>query len=383
MNKKFWYMIFLLFLISIGCSFKLEPPSVRDIKLSEPASQEASKPSWQIVWEKTQALARKEGKVVIYTGGAVGRAKDAIIKVLKTKFGLEAEITSGTAAGMSAKIAAERRAGLYIVDVYISAAKRLLQTDKPLGSLDPLEPALILPEVLDGNAWWGGQLKWVDKDRTILILLLYVSTPMAINTTLVQPEEIASWRGLLNPKWKEKIVMDDPTAGGTSSSLIFALGEGIMDWDFVRQLAKQEPVIVRDRRLILEWLARGRYPISLMATGAVEFIQAGAPVKEIIPQEGSYLSTASGSIALINKAPHPNAAGVFINWLLSKEGQTLFSQAIDYPSARLDVPKDIFDQRRIIQPGVKYLLSDTEELLMKRIHFEQVVVRQIFSDLIK
>ena len=57
------------------------------------------------------------------------------------------------------------------------------------------------------------------------------------------------------------------------------------------------------------------------------------------------MSSAFGSLALINRAPHPNAAKVFINWLLSREGQTLFQKVISVPgdarnSRRIDVPKD-------------------------------------------
>jgi ABC-type Fe3+ transport system substrate-binding protein len=72
------------------------------------------------------------------------------------------------------------------------------------------------------------------------------------------------------------------------------------------------------------------------------------PVDEFSPyhfKEGVNLSSAFGSLALMNRAPHPNAAKVFINWLLSPEGQTLFQRVISQPgdprnSRRADVPKD-------------------------------------------
>jgi ABC-type Fe3+ transport system substrate-binding protein len=74
----------------------------------------------------------------------------------------------------------------------------------------------------------------------------------------------------------------------------------------------------------------------------------GLPVNEFSAfhfKEGVNLSSAFGSLALLNRAPHPNAAKVFINWLLSREGQTLFQKVISQPgdprnSRRLDVPKD-------------------------------------------
>ena len=56
-------------------------------------------------------------------------------------------------------------------------------------------------------------------------------------------------------------------------------------------------------------------------------------------------------LRLFNKAPHPNAAKVYINWLLSKEGQTVFARANGYVSARLDVPTDHAEPWRVPQPG--------------------------------
>jgi iron(III) transport system substrate-binding protein len=70
-------------------------------------------------------------------------------------------------------------------------------------------------------------------------------------------------------------------------------------------------------------------------------MRQGIPIAIADPRgikEGSDLSPANGAVALFNRAPHPNAAKVFINWLLSKEGQTVFAQAQGYVSARADVP---------------------------------------------
>lgn len=370
-------------LAALSCAPGTETPAIKEAAPPSSISTGTEKPSWQVEWEKTLAEAKKEGNVVVYTGGSIGPAQDTFRRTMKENYRLDAEITTGRGADTSAKIQTMRRAGLYLVDVYIGSAKRLLQTDKPTGALDPLEPALILPEVLDKQAWWDGSLKWVDNDRTILTHLTYVDPPILINTNLVRPEEMKSYRDLLNPKWKGRIVMDDPSMGGTTSATLFAIGEVLMGWDFVRQLAGQNPVIIRDRRLILEWIAQGKYPISLMTTGADAFIKAGAPMEEIIPREGGHLASASGSLALMNKAPHPAAARVFINWLLSREGQTLFSQAVSIPSLRVDTPKDMFDTRQVLKPGVKYVAADTEELIMKRIKFEEVTAKEIFGHLLK
>jgi ABC-type Fe3+ transport system substrate-binding protein len=68
-------------------------------------------------------------------------------------------------------------------------------------------------------------------------------------------------------------------------------------------------------------------------------------------REGSDVSPANGSVALFNRAPHPNAAKVYINWLLSKEGQTEFARAAGYVSARVDAPTDHAPSWRVPAPG--------------------------------
>ena len=68
------------------------------------------------------------------------------------------------------------------------------------------------------------------------------------------------------------------------------------------------------------------------------FIKAGLPVKPLpAPQEGTNATTGSGAVTIIKNPPHPNATRVFVNWLLSKEGQETFGKAMGQPTRRLDV----------------------------------------------
>jgi ABC-type Fe3+ transport system substrate-binding protein len=64
---------------------------------------------------------------------------------------------------------------------------------------------------------------------------------------------------------------------------------------------------------------------------------------------------------LINHAPHPAASKVFLNWLLSKEGQTTFSRGMGYVSRRVDVSADHVPAYWIPQAGVKYWPGYYEE----------------------
>jgi iron(III) transport system substrate-binding protein len=123
--------------------------------------------------------------------------------------------------------------------------------------------------------------------------------------------------------------------------------------EFIRRvLTETDIVISTDTRQMGDWLAGGKFafsifsPISRMDLDVMQV--QGLPVGWFAPdqlKEGAYISAGSGGVALINKAPHPNAAKVGLNWLLSREGQMtyqrIFTQGNDGPdSLRIDIPKD-------------------------------------------
>jgi ABC-type Fe3+ transport system substrate-binding protein len=93
--------------------------------------------------------------------------------------------------------------------------------------------------------------------------------------------------------------------------------------------------------------------------GAADFVainraKQGVPIAIADPRElkeGTDVSPANGNVALFNRAPNPNAAKIYVNWLLSKEGQTSFARANGYVSARLDVPTDHTEPWRVPLPG--------------------------------
>ena len=153
----------------------------------------------------------------------------------------------------------------------------------------------------------------------------------------------------------------------------------------MRELVKQEPFITRDQRLQAESLARGKYAVAIGVQPDIqaEFIKMGARIQTIIPEEGAWLGGGPGLIAAFSKAPHPNAAKVFINWFLSKEGQTLYSRTARAESARLDVPNDHLNKADRRDPKVKYFISEDESFLKKKREYEKKWAKEIFGPLIR
>lgn len=378
-----------LMLVFSACAPQAAPPAVAP---PAPAAAAASQPkvtsgapreAWQEEWENILARSPREGKVVIYsTAGSTARV--ALSNAFSSKYGITLEFVMGKSEEINERMLRERSAGLYLVDVLLAGNSPTLNQLKPAKVLEPLEPVLILSEVRQEGNWWGGKLPWVDKERTMLSSLAYPTPAYAINTTMVKAEELPSWRSLLEPRWKGKISINDPTVGGAGLAWFSVVGEKLMSYDYMRELAKQEPVIIRDWRLQVEWLAHGKYPIAIAPKSdpITEFMQAGAPVKFVMPKEGTGLTTGSGGLSLIKNAPHPNAARLFINWLLSKEGLTAFTRSQLAESARLDVPTDFLPSEKKREPVVNYFPRETEEFLSRQPEHIKMA-KEIFGPLIK
>ena len=98
---------------------------------------------------------------------------------------------------------------------------------------------------------------------------------------------------------------------------------------FIRRLfGEMDITLFRDRRQAVDWLATGKYPICFFCTrSAIGRAQRqGLPIGAFGEmREGVGLTSSSGNVVLLNKAPHPNAAKVYINWLLSRRGTAYFA----------------------------------------------------------
>ncbi|MBI4330764.1 MAG: extracellular solute-binding protein [Chloroflexi bacterium] len=368
--KKIVFIVLTAFMVTLaaaGCTSTQAPVT------GEGSSRQATGPSVAVAakgdrgWEELVAAAKKEGKIVAYGSGGPSIREELAPKLLQ-RYGIEMEFVSAKGAQLTEKMDRERRSGLYFVDIYIGGPTTLLNELKPKGFLDPMDPALVLPEVKNQALWVGNRLSFVDKDQTILAFAASTDTSLAYNTDLVKPGEVKGYKDLLAPKWKGKLLMGDPTVAGTAAQWYSMVAAKIMGVDYMRQLSKQEPVIVRDLRMQVEWLARGKYPVLIVphSTTMTEFREAGAPVTEIIPEEGTFLKSGGGNLGLVNRAAHPSAARVFVNWLLSAEGGLLWQKATGQQSARTDVPLDYMDPLKVRREGIKYVFGDDEEFLMKQ-----------------
>jgi len=313
-------------------------------------------PAWQEEWERTLQAAKKEGALSMIGPPGADR-RDALTETFQKKYGISIEYHADPGAGISPRINAERKAERYLWDVVITGTTTGLEVLIPARVLDPLEPQLLLPEVKDLKQWRGGALEFLDPGRQILVMTPFQRGTLFINTSLANPNEFKSYKDLLNPKWKGKIIADDPRKSGPGQATFtfFFLHPGLGS-DFIRSLGVQSLTLLRDYAQEVNMVGQGRYPVGLGFSDSLaeERAKQGVPLAIVDPRqikEGSDVSPASGGLSIFNRAPHPNASKIYINWLLSKEGQTLYARATGYLSARLDVPTDHAAPWRVPQPG--------------------------------
>lgn len=367
-RKMSFLALAIMLLILLSCAGK----TAKETPLSEGKADAASSIARATVetdWEKIVRQAKKEGMVVVY-GPPIPETRAAFIKEFQKLYPeITLEYTSGRSSELSPRIKAERRAGLFIADMHIGGTTTVLTELREFAV--PLKHLIMLPEVKDTKLWFDGKLDFADEAEQInLVFTTYINPLVVYNTNLVNPNEISSLWDLTKPIWKDKIVMRDPrTAGGGLATASFWYYHPQLGPDFIKTLAANKPALTRDNRLQVEWLARGRYSISISSSlpSVFEFQNAGAPVKfSRTGKEGTYASASTGSVMIMERAPHPNASTVFLNWLLSKEGQTIWTLTAGYPSRRLDAPIDHIPEVLRPEPGVSYQLSYKEKYVLSK-----------------
>jgi len=312
-------------------------------------------------WERTVKAAEQEGQVTVYKLGT-----DAEFHAFQKRYPkIKLNLVAGSGSQNLQRIMAERRATKYLVDVVRlggGTAMTLLNGK----ALDPIAPALTMPEVKDTSKWFEGKHQYNDgENRYIFIYAAFPLRMVAYNTKLVDPKSLTSFWDLLDPKWKGKVSAKDPNDPGGGSPLLFLHYNPSLGPEYLKKLITAGGLtLVRDERQQTDWIASGKVPIGITAkaTEVDEAKKQGLPVDVMDPhamsKEGVAMEAGGTMIALLNKAPHPNAAKVLINWFLSREGQIAVQKGEPNDpgpnSLREDIPKDEFPAWALRQKNVKY-----------------------------
>ncbi|MBI4333275.1 MAG: extracellular solute-binding protein [Chloroflexi bacterium] len=319
---------------------------------------------WQKKWDSTLAAAKKEGTLTIY-GEINPELRESLVQGFEKKYDIKLEFVIGKSAELSARWEREYGAGIKQVDVFHMGGGTAILAMKPKGAFAPLEPYFILPEVTDPGGWRGGKVNFLDEARSVIALNAAYTTYVGVNTDLVKEGQIKSYRDLLKPEWKGKVVLFDPSipgagAGWATFAITDAFGGLEAGKEFMRQFAATQPEVTRDVRTHVEWVAKGKYAVGVGAQHATlsEFKAMGAPITINRMVEGGNFNPGSGCLEVSPYPVHPNATAVYVNWILSKDGQAAFARGFGSPPVRIDVPAEGIDPSKMARPEDKAFLTD-------------------------
>ena len=304
-------------------------------------------------WRALVAKAQQEGSVTIGSPQPL----PTVVAEFEKDTGIKVNLVTGTGGVITAKFDTSARAHHESIDVLFGGGSELT-TLLPENLLAPIKPQLILPSVREGPNWVGGKWQWWDNAG----LYFFEGTTsifgmLAYNADSVSAADVSTWNGLLNPKFKGKIVCYDPTSPGPGAGAIAAMAK-VLGMDYVTKLIKgQQVVFVPNSDQEIAGVAHGEYPIALAMTTApiVQYQSQGINIKVALPAPmPGYVTHPNGVIIEAVGAPDPAAAQVFINWYASRPGQQAYQDDTDYTSNRTDVDKSKLPAFIVPKPGVRY-----------------------------
>lgn len=332
------------------------------------------------MWDDTIAKAKEEGTLVAVLGGSASRNYRPIFKYFENKFGIRTVVSTGGGRRQADRLLAERGAGKFKVDVVLigggSANTRLL----PNKVLDPIGPVLFHPEVVDQSLWYKGTHRYSDPEEKYVFAFSANAelTPigMRFNTNklpIKEAKKIDSVWTFLDKRFAGQIVSLPPTASGALGTYFTVMVHPDLGPKYLRRMFRRELNVQfsSDFRQIADRVARGKYTMAIfVGSGGRDIDRLGRqglpvasftqiidkPVKERPILQGT---GASNNIMVVNRRPHPYAAKLFVNWLLSKEGQTIMqikSERVPDQSFREDVTeKGMVEAVEMRRPGIEYM----------------------------
>ncbi|MBV9327398.1 MAG: extracellular solute-binding protein [Chloroflexi bacterium] len=328
--------------VLVACSPPATPAPPTPAPPATLAPQSTGAPGSATEWDGVLAGAKQEGKLVLSTHAGTGYEK--YVELVKQALpDLTVDATTIKASDYAARVVVEQQNGQYLWDVHMGPVSNIYTVLTPAGDLEPIKPFLdsLPPDNKDNSLWAGGFELFTDPNNPVTLITEFSDVGgMYVNQDQV-PEGINSMDDLLDPKWKGKIAVYDPTvSNGGSMSLAGLLA--VKGDAFLQQLINENDAkYVATSNQLTQWVAEGRYPIGfgVDATQLAELQKQGVGVNVVRNRAFGDYSLASG-LSVLKNAPHPNAVKEYLNWALSRDGQIAWAQnaSVDSSSRRLDVP---------------------------------------------
>ena len=254
--------------------------------------------------------AKKEGKVVWYISMFDVDTAEQVARGFEQKHpGIEVEVVRATAGVIYQRVLQETQVGVFANDVFSSTEEGHYANFKEKGLLEAYVPAdagHVIPrfQKIDPEHYYHVA-------SVGLILITYNAQKVAAN------EAPKKWKDLLDPKWKGKVAIGHPAFSGYVATWVLSLTK-LYGWEYFEQLARQNPQVGRSINDTVTALNSGE---RLVAAGpdltTLKSKNKGNPLELVYPEDGATLMTAPS--AIMKRAPHPNAAKLFMDYFMTVE----------------------------------------------------------------
>ena len=264
--------------------------------------------------------AKKEGQVTYYTSADLALA-NKLKAAFEKKYGVTVNVLRQSSAPTFNRAVQEFDLGVNAADVIETSVVSAFLDMKAKGMLMQFTPAtaklIRSPKLSDSDHYW----------HAVKLEL----TSLNYNKDLLKPGDVPkTWKDLLDPKYKGKVVQGHIKASGDTGLIVFNLVK-MYGWDYFEALRKND-VLTMQACTQNELVARGERLIMMCDYSQIETArtQNQPMIAGVLPADGVFMLV--GPVAVLAKAPHPNAARLLVDFLLSPEGQTIYVEGGDAPS---------------------------------------------------
>ena len=286
--------------------------------------------------------AKKEGEVIWYTTMTLDQSKPVVDRFQQKYPFIKPELFRTGGGPLLNKILTEARGGRHAWDVVVGRGEMVLPLieRKLLASYLSPEAKMIDSDLVDKEGYW-----------TAYYVNAYV---LGYNTKLVKKDDVPkTYEALLDPKWKGRQISVDTEAYGMLQGLIGIWGKE-KAVAYFKRLAAMDAVPKRGNTERVQLAVAGEYPLILAYNQTIErMTQRKAPI-DWVPLEPAVVQVNPAMLAA--KAPHPNAARLFLDFILSKEGAEMLRSF-----QRIPVRKDVEPDPPRLFRGFKRVIENPED----------------------
>jgi len=273
--------------------------------------------AWQDEWNATVAKAKGQSFSIIVAGE---EAFQILVAEFGKKFGINAQPTVMRPSQALPRMRTEQANGQFVWDAWIGGTSNMVNEAVPAGLLAPLEQYFILPEMKEAANWRNTEYLFGNSGKHVFTHSNKFEFYILRNESVLPDVKVETWDDFLNPKLKGKIAMRDisvPNAGNFAMATMY----GAKGPDALRKLFTEQDVKVFTNPQQLEQaIYRGGMALSIgLETFLYDKCRAEGGCKDVklLKQFGAMISH---GISVPRNPPHPEAAKLWVNWFLSKEG---------------------------------------------------------------